>query len=103
MTHESLWIKPTGDSVVLDNPWQEMKDEKTGRVYYYNARSGISQWEKPIPKLPAAARPSEKELEETGGDIREEGEEVTRESERRETVDDLEELPWEMLRDPSTG
>lgn len=74
-----------------------MRDDKTGRVYYYNARSGVSQWEKPVPKLPPVAQSAQSDQTREAAESEEESTDAPAETE------ELTELPWEMLRDPSTG
>ena len=34
----------------LDNDWEECEDETTGAVFYFNTRTGLSQWERPALK-----------------------------------------------------
>ena len=42
--------KPTRSSVIKtkhDQQWQEFYDANSGKNYYYNKTTGITQWEKP--------------------------------------------------------
>ena len=37
--------------------WEELKDPKSGSVFYYNHKTGISQWEAPPGFAPVAVQP----------------------------------------------
>ncbi|KAL7512247.1 hypothetical protein ACHAXN_009209, partial [Cyclotella atomus] len=39
--------QPESDDWRLPEPWQEHMDPSSGRAYYYNPESGVTQWERP--------------------------------------------------------
>jgi len=59
---ESQWVRPNGalvddhsitstsnqETLITEGDWRVLKDKLTNRIYYYNAKTGMSQWEKPV-------------------------------------------------------
>jgi hypothetical protein len=44
---ETTLPPPPSSAAQLSNEWKEILDETTGKKYYYNAKTGASQWENP--------------------------------------------------------
>ena len=45
---------PAADSDALPSPWQEHHDPSSGKSYYYNPETSVTQWERPAAPKPAA-------------------------------------------------
>jgi len=46
------------NSAPLPADWTEHQNAASGKKYYYKAKTGVSQWERPVDELPAAAAPA---------------------------------------------
>jgi len=84
----------------LPDGWEEMVDQSSGNVYYYNAESGVTSWDRPTESLDVEEDEDEEEEEDVATDEKEE--EIVFEADENADEDALPD-GWEEMVDQSSG